>query len=78
MDGKPQLSALTLSEGSIFHIPTGAMHSFHTGSECMDIIAFHPDSNYGPKPEDHPMINKTMFDGVSAAFSVPYEAQHVI
>ncbi len=63
---------MPLTEGSIFHIPTGAMHSFHTEGSSMDIIAFHPDSDYGPRPEDHPMINKTMVGGVSASYSVPY------
>ena len=31
------------------------------------MIAFHPDSDFGPAPEDHPMINRTMVDGVSAS-----------
>lgn len=43
-------------------------HCFRTpeGSE-MDVVAFHPDSDFGPKDEDHPMVNKTIVAGVSAA-----------
>lgn len=41
-------------------------HSFRTFGEEMDVIAFHPDSDYGPKDEEHPMINRTIVGGVSA------------
>jgi hypothetical protein len=32
----------------------------------MDVIAFHPDSDFGPEDENHPMINRTIVNGVSA------------
>ena len=32
----------------------------------MDVVAFHPDSDTGPQPDDHPMVNRTIVDGVSA------------
>jgi len=32
----------------------------------MDVIAFHPDSDFGATDIDHPMINRTIVDGVSA------------
>lgn len=41
-------------------------HSFRTEDSTMDVIAFHPDSDFGPEHEVHPMINRTMIDGVSA------------
>ncbi len=41
-------------------------HSFMTMDASMDVIAYHPDSDYGPKDEEHPMINKTIVRGVSA------------
>lgn len=41
-------------------------HSFRTFEEHMDVIAFHPDSDFGPEDEDHPMINRTIVNGVSA------------
>lgn len=52
----------TLETGTIFHIPAGTKHSFETESEAMNVIAFHPDSDWGPKHEDHPMINRTWFN----------------
>lgn len=45
--------------------PTGT-HCFQTFEESMDVIAFHPDSDFGATDIDHPMINRTIVDGVSA------------
>lgn len=42
-------------------------HCFFTNDESMDVIAFHPDSDFGAEDENHPMINRTIVDGVSAA-----------
>jgi hypothetical protein len=73
---------LPLTEGMIFVIkewdgssydtgkdgnmhPTGT-HKFKTFDEAMDVIAFHPDSDFGATDVDHPMINRTIVDGVSA------------
>ncbi|ARU59155.1 cupin [Oleiphilus messinensis] len=52
-----------LTPGKIFHIPAQAQHSFRTGNTAMDIIAFHPDSDWGPTHENHPMLNRTWVDG---------------
>jgi hypothetical protein len=41
-------------------------HSFRTFDETMDVIAFHPDSDFGPRDEEHPMINRTIVEGHSA------------
>lgn len=41
-------------------------HKFRTFSGTMDVIAFHPDSDFGAEDENHPMINRTMVNGVSA------------
>ena len=49
-----------------FVIKTNTIHSFNTLSQSMDIIAFHPDSDIGMTDDDHPMINRTIVDGVSA------------
>lgn len=48
-------------------IPTDGQHSFFTDDSEMDVIAYHPDSDTGPTHDDHPMINRTIVDGVSAA-----------
>jgi mannose-6-phosphate isomerase-like protein (cupin superfamily) len=57
-----------LTAGMIFCIHTGGHHRFRTpyGSD-MRVIAYHPDSDFGPTHEDHPMLNRTLIDGVSAA-----------
>lgn len=41
-------------------------HKFDTKDSNLDVIAFHPDSDFGPEDEFHPMINRTIVDGVSA------------
>lgn len=51
-DGKPHLNGT---------------HSFFTYESSMDVIAFHPDSDFGAEDENHPMINRTIVDGVSAS-----------
>jgi hypothetical protein len=68
---------LPLIEGMVFiiHPENGLIHEGHpVGSHCfrtdlrtMDVVAFHPDSDYGPTDEVHPMINRTIVDGVSAS-----------
>lgn len=55
-----------LNTGSAFLIKTNTVHSFNTAFSEMDIIAFHPDSDTGVTDDDHPMVNRTMIDGVSA------------
>jgi len=40
-------------------------HKFSTSSESgMCVIAYHPDSDFGPTDDDHPMVNRTIVDGV--------------
>jgi len=47
-------------------LPEDTPHSFFTYEETMDVIAWHPDSDTGPSDEDHPMVNRTIVDGVAA------------
>lgn len=49
-----------LEEGMAWHIPAGVVHAFHTEDSALDVLAWHPDSDFGPRDEDHPMINKTV------------------
>jgi hypothetical protein len=42
-------------------------HKFNTFDSVMNVIAFHPDSDFGPTDQSHPMINRTFVDGVSAS-----------
>jgi len=47
--------------------PTGT-HAFKTfEKEGMDVVAFHPDSDFGATDQIHPMINRTIVNGVSAS-----------
>ena len=41
-------------------------HKFNTYGSSMDVIAFHPDSDFGAEDEFHPMINRTIVKGVAA------------
>lgn len=59
-DGKEKDKGL---DGNIYEAGT---HKFDTKESSMDVIAFHPDSDFGAEDEFHPMINRTIVNGVSA------------
>ena len=46
--------------GDVFALPAWTPHCFHTAEDIMDIIAFHPDSVFGPTDESHQMKNATI------------------
>jgi mannose-6-phosphate isomerase-like protein (cupin superfamily) len=48
-----------LTPGMGWRIPTSCLHAFSTMEESLDVVAWHPDSDFGPTDENHPMINKT-------------------
>ncbi|CAM2064871.1 AraC family ligand binding domain-containing protein [Sulfidibacter corallicola] len=56
-----------LRPGKIFFLPPETWHAFWTDSaapgvpSALTVIAFHPDSDFGPTDEDHPMLNRTFF-----------------
>lgn len=52
-----------LKPGLVFVIPTDGLHRFITEDSTMDVIAYHPDSDWGPTDEEHPMVNRTLVDG---------------
>lgn len=52
-----------LVPGLTFLIPAGGRHRFVTETEAMDVIAYHPDTDWGPTDEKHPMVNRTLVDG---------------
>jgi len=56
-----------LVPGMAFCIHPHGVHKFQTpyGVE-MRVVAFHPDSDFGPTDEDHPMLNRTIVSGESA------------
>lgn len=57
-----------LFPGQVFSINEGGAHAFSTpyGAE-MRVVAYHPDSDFGPTHESHPMLNRTIIDGISAS-----------
>ncbi len=49
-----------LRPGGVFLLEEGELHSFATPpGGHMEIVAFHPDSDWGPTDNDHPMLNRT-------------------
>lgn len=62
-----QDETIPLAPGQVFVIPAGTVHSFKTTDSPMVVIAYHPDSNYGPTHEMHPMISRTWVNGVPAS-----------
>jgi quercetin dioxygenase-like cupin family protein len=55
-----------LSVGKMFILYPDAIHGFETDESSMSLTVFHPDSDFGPTHEEHPMLNRTIVDGVSA------------
>jgi hypothetical protein len=50
---------INLDAGMAWRIPAGMDHCFEAGLNGLDVITWHPDSDFGPTDEDHPMINRT-------------------
>ena len=51
---------VTLNPGQAFVIRSNGLHCFHTDDEPLLVLAYHPDSDFGPTNQDHPMINRTV------------------
>ena len=56
-----------LEPGVLWRIPAEGLHRFRTEGEALRIVAWHPDSDFGPTDEDHPMLRKTFVGDISAA-----------
>lgn len=48
-----------LEAGTIFLLESHEAHAFRTATEVMNVIAYHPDSDWGPTDGVHPMLNRT-------------------
>jgi len=59
-----------LEAGMIFFLPKEGLHKFRTDHKdgYLKLLAYHPDSDFGPDDQFHPMINKTLVEGVSASY----------
>jgi hypothetical protein len=55
---------IDLVVGTVFVLHPGTLHSFHTEGEGLRIVVYHPDSDFGPTHQNHPMINRTHVEGV--------------
>jgi quercetin dioxygenase-like cupin family protein len=51
---------IQLRVGTVFGIDTDERHRFRTTDKSMLVVAYHPDSDWGPTDEIHPMINRTI------------------
>lgn len=57
-----------LYRGAMFILFPDAVHAFATDpDQSMTLTVFHPDTDTGPSHDDHPMLNRTIVEGVSAA-----------
>ena len=54
---------IPLEPGDSFFLDVDELHRFRTVDEGMTIIAYHPDSDWGPTDEVHPMLNRTILGG---------------
>lgn len=54
---------LQLQPGTVWVIHKGVQHSFHTTWKELKVIAYHPETDWGPMDENHPMLNRTLVDG---------------
>lgn len=55
-----------LEPGTAFLLSEHELHAFRTfAGEPMDVVAFHPDSDWGPTDATHPMINRTYVSATS-------------
>ena len=56
-----------LRAGMGWWIPTALLHSFHTEGDSLDVVAWHPDSDFGPTHDNHPMVNRTYVNDVASS-----------
>ena len=64
---RTEREVIPMRAGSVFIIHPEQIHSFITEDSEMKIIAYHPDSDFGATHEDHPMINRTIVNGLRAS-----------
>lgn len=66
--GEKDMWTQPLVKGCVFLLEEQEMHSFRTDkrydrlqteTSTMDVIAYHPDSDWGPTDQGHPMLNRT-------------------
>jgi hypothetical protein len=58
---------IIVKSSTIFQIPANQLHQFRTGEHQLTLVVFHPDSDTGCTHQNHPMLQQTVVNGVSAA-----------
>lgn len=53
------VESIPLEQGTVFVLYEREEHRFRTLEEEMDVIAFHPDGDWGPTDHNHTMLNRT-------------------
>jgi hypothetical protein len=50
-----------LEAGTVFLLDAQELHSFSTAAsrDGLDVVTYHPDSDWGPTDGDHPMVSRT-------------------
>ena len=49
-----------IEAGSVFLLAGHERHAFSTASDqCMEVVTYHPDSDWGPQDQSHPMLTRT-------------------
>lgn len=54
----------------IFFVAPWQEHAFETRDADLKFIVFHPNSDYGPTKDDHPLINQTFVNGHRANLAI--------
>lgn len=52
---------MKLKKADCFYLEENEEHYFSSENEALAVVAYHPDSDWGPTHEVHPMINRTFF-----------------
>lgn len=53
------IDAVPLEQGNVFVLLEREEHRFRTLDAEMDVLAFHPDGDWGPTDHNHTMLNRT-------------------
>lgn len=57
-----EIEEIPLEKGDTFIIAPHEQHRFRTRDEHMVVVAYHPDSDWGPVDHNHPMLNRTYLE----------------
>ena len=66
---------IELHAGMGWWIPARTAHHFETDGDTLDVLAWHPDSDFGPTDQAHPMVNRTLLSAQGPRSEPPTGAQ---